>query len=118
MPDISVLAEGIYKLLVGLNPCKAAGPAKLKPIVLQALHKEFAPIMQLIFTRSLDTRKLHAIWKEENVSPIFKKGENLTLPTTDENIKMSYPLRAVRIFKRKRGCQTDLFRIINPLQGP
>ena len=75
MPDISIAAEGIDKLLVGLNPHKAAGPDKFKPIVLQTLHNELAPILQLIFQRSLDTGKLPDIWKETNVSPIFKKGE-------------------------------------------
>ena len=75
MHDISIAAECIGKLLVGLNPPKSAGPDKFKPIVLQTLHKELAPILQLIFQRSLDTGKLPDIWKEANVSPIFKKGE-------------------------------------------
>ena len=79
MPDISITAEGIDKLLVGLNrglnPHKAAGPDKFKPIVLQAFHKELSPILQLIFQRSLDTGKLLDIWIEANVSPIFKKGK-------------------------------------------
>ena len=75
MPDISIAAEGIDKLLVGLNPHKTAGPDKFKPIVLQTLHKELAPILYLIFQRSLDTGKLPDILKEANVSPIFKKGE-------------------------------------------
>ena len=39
MPDLSIAAEGIDKLLVGLNPHMAAGPGKFKPIVLQTLHK-------------------------------------------------------------------------------
>ena len=81
MPDISIAVEGIDKLLVGLNPNKAAGPDKFKPIVLQTLHKELAPILQLIFQRSLDTGNLPDIWKVANVSPIFNKGENPTLPT-------------------------------------
>ena len=48
---------------------------KFKPIVQQTLHKEFAPILQLIFQRSIDTWKISDIWKEANVSPIYKKGE-------------------------------------------
>ena len=72
MPDISIAAEGIDKLLIGLNPHKAAGPDIFKPIVLQTLQKELAPIRQLIFQSSLDTGKLSDIWKEANVSPIFK----------------------------------------------
>ena len=75
MPDISIAAEGLDKLLVGLNPHKAAEPDKFEPIVTQTSHKKLAPIMQLIFQRSLDTGKLPDIWKEANVSPIFKRGK-------------------------------------------
>ena len=71
MPNIQVSVKGIEKLLKGLNPHKASG---LKPIVLQTIHKELAPILQLIYQRSLDAGKLQTIWKEANVSPIFKKG--------------------------------------------
>ena len=41
----------------------------------QSIHRKLAPILQLIFQRSLDTGKLPDIWKVANVSPIFKKGE-------------------------------------------
>ena len=75
MPDISISAEGIDKLLQGLNPHKAAGPDKLKPIILQTLHEELSPILQLIFQKSLDNGKLPDVLKEANVSPIFKKGD-------------------------------------------
>ena len=39
MPDISIAAKGIDKLIEGLNPHKAAGPDKFKPIVLQIYIK-------------------------------------------------------------------------------
>ena len=81
MPNIQISAQGIEKLFKGLNLHKAAGPDKLKPIVLQTLHKELAPIFQLIYQRSLDTGKLPSIWKEANVSPILRKERNQTLPT-------------------------------------
>ena len=42
-------------LFVCLNPRMAAGPDKFKPIVQQTLHKELAPILQLIFQISIDT---------------------------------------------------------------
>ena len=85
MPDISIAAEGIDKLLKGLSPHNAAGPDKFKPIVLQTLHKELAPILQLIFQRSIDTGKIPDIWKDANVSPIYKKAINLTHPTTGQS---------------------------------
>lgn len=70
MPGISISAEGIGKLFKGLNPHKTAGPDKFKLNVLQTLHKELSPILQLIFQTSLDTGKLLNTWKEANVSPI------------------------------------------------
>ena len=54
---------------------KAAGPDQIKPIVLQTLHKELAPILQEIFQRSINQGKLPNIWKDANVSPAFKKGD-------------------------------------------
>ena len=73
MPDISITAEGIDKLLVCLNPHKAVGADKFKHIVLQTLHKELASVLQLIFQRSLDTGKLPDTWKEANVPDNFQK---------------------------------------------
>ena len=64
--------RGIEKLL---NLHKVAGPEQFKPIVLQSLHTELAPILQVIFQKSLDSGKLPHIWKEANVSPIFEKGD-------------------------------------------
>ena len=75
MPQIQISVKGIAKLLKSLNPHKAAGPDQFKPIVLQTLHAELAPILQVIFQKSLDSGKLSHIWKEANVSPIFKKGD-------------------------------------------
>ena len=49
MPNIQVSVKGIEKLLKSLNPHKASGPDKFKPIVLQTLHKELVPILQLIY---------------------------------------------------------------------
>ena len=51
MPDIQVYTQGIEKLLKGLNPHKAAGPDKFTSIVQQALHKELAPILQLMYKK-------------------------------------------------------------------
>ena len=77
MTDISIAAEGIDNLLKGLGLHKAAGPNKFKPFALQTLHNELAPILQLILQRSIDTGEKTDIWKEANVSPIYKKGRNI-----------------------------------------
>ena len=80
MQDIEISSKGIECLLKKLNPHKASGPDQLKPIVLQTLHKELAPILEIIFQRFLDQGKVPTIWKEANVSPIFKKGDKTDCP--------------------------------------
>ena len=44
MPDIIISEAGISKLLKNLDPRKAAGPDKIKPVVMQELREELAPI--------------------------------------------------------------------------
>ena len=73
MPQIQISVKGTEKVLKSLNPNKAAGPDQFKPIGLLTLHAELAPILQVIFQKSLDSGKLPHILKEANVSPIFKK---------------------------------------------
>ena len=55
MESISISVNGIAKLLKDLNPHKAVGPIQIKPLVLQRLRDTIAPVLQVIFQRSLDT---------------------------------------------------------------
>ena len=57
-----------------LKPFKAAGPDRLKPLLLKELRDEIAPISQIIFERSIQTGKLPADCCRAQVTPIFKKG--------------------------------------------
>ena len=117
MPEIHVSQSGIEKLLKGLNPHKAAGPDKFKPIVLQTLHKELAPILQLIYQRSLDSGKLPSIWKEANVSPIFKKGDKSD-PANYRPISLTCVLcmgSEKHGFREKRSCETQLIMLVDEL---
>ena len=137
MPDISIAAEGIDKLLKGMSPHKAAGPDKFKPIVLQTLHKELAPILQVIFQRSIDTGKIPDIRKEANVSPIYKKGDKSD-PSNYRPISLTCVLCKIlehivasslvkhfaeldifyemqHGFREKRSCETQLIMLIDEL---
>ena len=67
--------NGIKKLLVTLKPNKAAGPDKLRPLVLKQTRDQIAPILQVIFTKSYETGQVPKDWKTANVAPVFKKGE-------------------------------------------
>ena len=42
-------------------------------------------ILQLIFQRPIDTGTVPDIWKEANVSPIYKEAKNLSHPTTGQS---------------------------------
>ena len=120
-----------------LNPHKAAGPDQFKPIILQTLHAKLAPIMQAIFQTSLDSGKLPHIWKEANVSPIFKKGDkpdpanyrqisftcvlckvlehivasNLTKHLANSNILFELQ----HGFREKRSCDTQLVMLVDEI---
>ena len=74
MEELSISCNGILKLLQNLKPFKAAGPDRLKPLLLNELREEIAPIIQIIFECSLQTGKLPADWCRAKVTPIFKKG--------------------------------------------
>ena len=60
MPDFNIDLNGILKLLANLKPDKAPGPDGIKPVVLKELREEIAPIIQLLFQRSLTTGKIPA----------------------------------------------------------
>ena len=75
MEEFGTSVTGILKLLKNLKPDKVSGPDKLKPLLLQELREEIAPILLVIFERSLQTGKLPADWCTAQVGHIFKKGD-------------------------------------------
>ena len=58
MESITVSANGIAKPLKDLNHRKAAGPDQIKPLVLQRFRDVIAPILQVIFQRSVNTGRV------------------------------------------------------------
>ena len=75
IPDIVIVPDGIEKLLKNLQANKAPGPDGITPRILKETAAEIAPILSIIFQRSLDTSQLPSDWKLANISPIYKKGE-------------------------------------------
>ena len=75
MPDIIISATVIEHILSNLKPQKAAGPDTIPPTVLKELSHQIAPILEIIFNKSLQTGQVPNDWKEANVAPIFKKGD-------------------------------------------
>ena len=137
MPEIDISLNGLLKLLHNLTPGKAAGPDKLKPLLLRELRDEIAPIIKVIFDRSLQTGKLPADWTKANVMPVFKKGDkslaanyrpiSLTciLCKVLEHILASNIVKHLdgqgilydlqHGFREKRSCETQLIMLIEDL---
>ena len=88
MESISVSLDGIVKLLKDLNPHKAAGPDQIKPLVLQRLRDDIAPILQVIFQRSLDTGRVLKDLSIAFVCPLFKMGDTI-LPSNYSPISLT-----------------------------
>ena len=139
MADITVSEEGVLKLLQQLNPNKASGPDAIPPSTLKELATEIAPIITVIFQRSLDSGKLPSTWLSANITPIFKKGEkykasnyrpvSLTCICSKllEHIVVSQLLNhldqykalaeAQHGFRHKRSCETQLLQFLEDLSS-
>ena len=61
-------------MLQKIKPDKAAGPDSLPATVLKELSHEIAPILELIYYRSLQSGNVPSDWKTANIASIFKKG--------------------------------------------
>ena len=75
MESITVSTNDIAKLLKDLKSHKAAGPNQITPLVFQKLRDVIAPILQVIFQRSLNTGRVPKDWSTAFVCPLFKKGD-------------------------------------------
>ena len=60
LSDTDISLNGILKLLNNLKPGKAAGPDKLRPLLLKELRAEIAPIIKVIFQKTLETGQIPA----------------------------------------------------------
>ena len=137
MPEIIISENGLLKLLKNLKPGKAAGPDKLKPLLLRELREEIAPILKIIYERSLQTGKLPADWTRASVMPVFKKGDK-SLASNYRPISLTCILCKVlehilasniakhldeqglmyelqHGFREKRSCETQLIMLIEDL---
>ena len=67
MPAISISTQGICNLLCNLDASKAMGPDRISPYVLKYCATEISPILQIIFTQSLNTGQLRSDWLRANI---------------------------------------------------
>ena len=87
-PPILITSSGVAKLLRNLKPGKAPGPDSLRNLVLKTCADHIAPILSLVYQRSLDSGELPQDWLSANISAAFKKG-NRHLPENYRPISLT-----------------------------
>jgi len=67
-----------------LDPSKSAGPDGIPTFVLKSCATEISPILQVIFTPSLNEGTLPNDWLKENITPITRQTIEAFLLITDQ----------------------------------
>jgi hypothetical protein len=88
LSEVRITAEDVEKKLGKLKTGKSPGPDGIHPRVLQELSTILHVPLHIIFTRSLEEGALPGIWKQGNVSPIFKKG-NRHMPSNYRPVSLT-----------------------------
>ena len=84
LKKIHVSAEGVTKLLKGLNPSKALGPDELHPRVLKELASELGPMLVTSFNNLLTLVKSPRNGHLQTYVPYIRKGIGLWLVIIDQ----------------------------------
>jgi len=74
LEDMEVEQCEVRKLLLDLNPYKAAGIDGIHPRILKETAEILAAPLASLFKKSLDTGEIPEDWKSANITPIHKKG--------------------------------------------
>ena len=73
--DLPITKEDIERILKTLDTSKSPGPDGLHPRPLAEMAAQLAEPFQALFSTSLEEGILPQVWKDDNVTPIFKKGK-------------------------------------------
>jgi len=74
MPEITITAKGVNKLLKGLQIHKATGPDGISTRLLKELTGELTSVFTIFYQASLGQGILPSEWRNVDVVPIFKRG--------------------------------------------
>ena len=69
-----ITTEKVRRKIHQLKPHSAAGPDGISPKLLQQCEDQLAPVLAMIFRKSVNTSKVPEEWKTAAVVPIYKKG--------------------------------------------
>ena len=75
MKDISISEKGVLKVLHSLKINKAIGPDLIPTKILKDHAEIIAPVLTMIFKKSVDTGTTPKDWRSANILAVFKKGD-------------------------------------------
>ena len=102
MGKITFSVKETSKKLAGLNPSKSPGPDKVSPEILKNLAEELAKPLAIIFQTAVETSALPKIWKQANITAIFKKGRK-DLPSNYRPVSLtSIPCKVMETLVREQ----------------
>jgi hypothetical protein len=78
-PDCVVIPDDVKKCFSRLKERKSPGPDGISPRLLKNCASELAPVYTCIFNKSLEQRKVPALFKEATIIPVPKKNQVTTL---------------------------------------
>ena len=73
MEDLSFTTHGIQLLLEKLDPAKAPGPDHIPTKAIKLCANVIAPVLQIIYSQSLEHAILPQDWLSANITPVFKR---------------------------------------------
>ena len=137
MEEIEVDETGIRKLLRKTNPRKATGPDCIPARILKDCASELAPILAMIFNKSLQEGRVPEDWRHANMTAIFKKGtrheaanyqpvsltslcckilEHVIISKTVKHLERHNILNDCQHgFRAKRSCETQILTLYHEL---
>jgi len=69
-----ITTEKVRRQIRKLKPHSAAGPDGIAPRLLKSCENQLAPVLAMIYRKSLKLGQVPDEWKVANVVPIYKKG--------------------------------------------
>ena len=79
MSNVTFSVDGIQHQLSKLDANKAKSLDNISPYILKHCANEISPVLQVIFTQSLNTGTLPSDWLQANICPVLKKVIALVL---------------------------------------
>ena len=74
LPSLTITTHAIELAIKRVKNSSAVGPDNIPIGLIKSIVDILSPILQILYTRTLNENMVPAVWKLSKVTPIFKKG--------------------------------------------